>query len=393
MTEWGRNWIRLYRHPSPSWLALPHSTRGLGYEMLRVCDESGKIECKGLDPFDVVALACSIQGHGRRLAERDFARLGADGFFRLEGTTLVIPNYREAQSALSPAAAKKAEQRARTPSREAPPKGTDSDPTGTKVTSAGTESAPSGTDLVPTGTNSAHQTANPADSLDRKGDSPSTRPEETRPEETRPPPFPPPRPSNEVAPVRQRKGSDELIDILSRSSGGACSVLVGTNSEAMRSVGAVADQIESQGRDSAADFATLGEAFKAGIIQKRLQSPPSLLALLGKPQADGTRPATALVTAIDFAIRWKQDEEKKRAELEASRKPSVPQELSDCEKRELQSQATLALAHLAKLKAEADLSKPTKAPVRPAGAGPMFGMGVRTNPPPPVDSRPPTETN
>jgi len=106
-------WRKLYCNPSPSWLALSYSTRGLGYELLRLCDEAGRIECGRTPHFEMVALLAALQPRDRKSARLDFAALIADGFVRVEGTVIVIPNFTEAQEIKSPEAIRKERQRAR----------------------------------------------------------------------------------------------------------------------------------------------------------------------------------------------------------------------------------------------------------------------------------------
>lgn len=380
MTEWGRNWRKLYVHPSTAWLAMPYSARGLGYEIIRVCDADGRISCGALTPQEAIARLCQVATNNRKQMHSDYRALVADGFILVETIgegdsarhTVIVRNFVEAQSEKRPskAAARSAQGTAKVPLSP-------------------------GYDAPMTQRSMGVSARNDSSENDRLEE---IRREETKEEileETGTPTTTPAVPVV-VPPPKQGlvvPGPDELTDTLRRASKGKIEAGIGQGRDELLALKAFATQRAKEGCDVLAEFRTLGEAIDAGIVQKQFPGAPSLLRWLGKPEADGTRPARALVSVLGIANEWKRAEEKKRAELEASRKPSVPQELSDCEKRELQSQATLALAHLAKLKAEADLSKPTKAPVRPAGAGPMFGVGVRTNPPPPVDSRPPTETN
>lgn len=116
---WGYAWVRLYCHPSQSWLALSYSARGLGTDILRVSAATrGRIECGARDPFAVVALLCAIDPVDRRRAKKDFEALLADGFIVLEGTVLVVRNFERAQETKSEAAARKAAQREREREKE-----------------------------------------------------------------------------------------------------------------------------------------------------------------------------------------------------------------------------------------------------------------------------------
>lgn len=166
--KWGRNWRKLYRDPSPAWLMLPYSARGLGYEILRVCDDDGRIDCGSIDPFEVVARLCVIGGHKRRAAKEDFKALKADGFLVLEGSFIVVRNFHAAQETPSPAAAKKAAQRAKAATTEAQKPtelGPNSDRTLRNFAELGLNSAE-------LGLNSAELTSNPAKPQEPKEDCP-----------------------------------------------------------------------------------------------------------------------------------------------------------------------------------------------------------------------------
>lgn len=166
--KWGRNWRKLYRDPSPAWLMLSYSARGLGYEILRVCDDDGRIDCGSIDPFEVVARLCVIGGHKRRAAKEDFDALKADGFIVLEDTFIVVRNFHAAQETLSPAAAKKAAQRARAAAVEA------SKPTELRPNSDRTlrNFAELGSNFAELGSNSVELAGNPAKQQEPKGDCP-----------------------------------------------------------------------------------------------------------------------------------------------------------------------------------------------------------------------------
>ena len=106
-------WRKLYCSPSTAWLALSYSARGLGYELLRVCDDEGRIALGGLDAFEAVARLCAIGTRDRREALADYRALLKDGFIVVDGGALVVRNFVEAQGARSPEAERKAALRAR----------------------------------------------------------------------------------------------------------------------------------------------------------------------------------------------------------------------------------------------------------------------------------------
>lgn len=92
-------------HPSTAWLALPYSARGLGYELIRVCDADGRISCGSLTPQEAVARLCQVAPNNRKLMHSDFRALVADGFILVETTgegdtarhSIVVRNFVEAQ--------------------------------------------------------------------------------------------------------------------------------------------------------------------------------------------------------------------------------------------------------------------------------------------------------
>lgn len=166
--KWGQGWRKLYCNPSPAWLMLSYSARGLGYEILRVCDDDGRINCGGADPFEVIARLCVIGGHKRRAAKEDFEALKADGFVVVEGGFLCVRNFRAAQETLSPAAAKKAAQRAKAPPPESP-KPTELGPNSDRTLR---NFAELGLNFAEPCTNFAELPGNPAKPQESNGDSP-----------------------------------------------------------------------------------------------------------------------------------------------------------------------------------------------------------------------------
>lgn len=332
MAIWGRDWVRLYKHPSPSWLALPHSTRGLGYEMLRVCDEHGRIECKGSDPLEVVLCVCAIHGQGRRLASQDYARLKADGFFTIEGSAIVIPNYHKAQVAQSPAAAKKAEQRARAAQEQT----SGQPPTDEQPVSNLQQPVSNLQQSVSKTRKSVGVGANPAESLDPNGDSPPKRREEKRQEERgeedareegkdTPPPTkvlvsqqtpPPAEPVRLSVPLVEPANPDEgrqssemakairIKDLMDSHSGGVLSSLALAPADLYK-LGSIAEQLAKTHGITPADWVTLAEWLAPsgpGLKDsKSKQFAPSWRALIGR---DGG--GAWLRECMKKAIEWRE---------------------------------------------------------------------------------------
>ena len=197
--KWGRNWRKLYRDPSPAWLMLSYSARGLGYEILRVCDDDGRIDCGGIDAFEVVARLCVIGGHKRRAAKEDFEALKADGFITIEDSSIVVRNFRAAQETLSPAAAKKAAQRAKATVAEAQ-KTTELQQNSDRTLQNFAELRPNFAEL---GLNFAEPFSNPAKQQELKGDCPGILEENRkRLEEKR----------EEIVPTSQEAGTTPAVE-------------------------------------------------------------------------------------------------------------------------------------------------------------------------------------
>ena len=101
--ELGR-WRKLWTKPSPSWEMLPAGARGLGDELLRYCDEEGRLPLMGLEPAAAIARIIRAHVSERRWVIAMLARLETDGFVRRDGTALLIRNFVTAQSAVTESA-------------------------------------------------------------------------------------------------------------------------------------------------------------------------------------------------------------------------------------------------------------------------------------------------
>src|SRR6185369_16948307 len=79
------HWVRLYRRCSASWEALPVSARGLGDELLRICDDDGRLYVGTEDIGSAVYRL--VRGHVFEMdrIHQDTCILRDDGFLIQEG--------------------------------------------------------------------------------------------------------------------------------------------------------------------------------------------------------------------------------------------------------------------------------------------------------------------
>jgi hypothetical protein len=99
--KWGKDWRKLYRRPSRQWLNLPVGVRGLGDELIRVAEDDGRIYV-GADALRGVMHAVEAHAREWQWVKVGFERLLADGFCRVEGEHVLIRNFVEAQTAVTP---------------------------------------------------------------------------------------------------------------------------------------------------------------------------------------------------------------------------------------------------------------------------------------------------
>ncbi len=105
-------WRKLYVGKSPAWLRLPVSARGLGFLLLTYCDEHGRIDIGDDAPGVAVAYLLGARPKEHKRIADDISALLADGYLVLDGRTVTIRNFAEAQDR-TPAAKRTAEWRAR----------------------------------------------------------------------------------------------------------------------------------------------------------------------------------------------------------------------------------------------------------------------------------------
>ena len=110
--ELGR-WRKLWTKPSPSWEMLPAGARGLGDELLRYCDDQGRLPRMGLEPWQAASRILRAHVSERRWVQAMLERLVADGFVRVEPDALVIRNFATAQAAVTESGERMREKRAR----------------------------------------------------------------------------------------------------------------------------------------------------------------------------------------------------------------------------------------------------------------------------------------
>jgi hypothetical protein len=106
------SWRKLYLAKSPAWLRLPVSARGLGRELLTYCDDEGRIDVGDDPPGETIAYLMGARPKEHKRIAEDVDALIADGYLVLDGQTLAIRNFAEAQDR-TPAAKRTAEWRSR----------------------------------------------------------------------------------------------------------------------------------------------------------------------------------------------------------------------------------------------------------------------------------------
>lgn len=100
---WGRDWIKLYIHPSAEWDLLPALVRGIGNVILQHTDRSTGTIVLGKDWFPAFCRFLKVHPRERRQVREIVDVLLADGFISIsdEGV-LTVRNYLRAQSAVAP---------------------------------------------------------------------------------------------------------------------------------------------------------------------------------------------------------------------------------------------------------------------------------------------------
>lgn len=106
------SYVRLFRRTTPDWSLVPGPARSLFYALLREVDRAGILPMrKGL------AGVAKVIDWPQDLFDRYFPELLDDGCVRIEGDTLVIPNYLAAQEVHMSDAQRKRDQRERDQAR------------------------------------------------------------------------------------------------------------------------------------------------------------------------------------------------------------------------------------------------------------------------------------
>ena len=88
---------RLYVRTNAQWLMLPVSARGLGSELLKYCDDDGRIPLGGDLPGEAIARLVSARRNEWERIDADIAALIGDGYLVIDGDVLVVRNFVEAQ--------------------------------------------------------------------------------------------------------------------------------------------------------------------------------------------------------------------------------------------------------------------------------------------------------
>ena len=97
--DWSdEQWVKLYRRDTADWLLLSWRARGLFYSLLRIVTRAGVLDL-GKTGKRAVAVLLGAGSDWKEIVDA-LDELVADGSVRINGTTLVIPNFVEAQEAV-----------------------------------------------------------------------------------------------------------------------------------------------------------------------------------------------------------------------------------------------------------------------------------------------------
>lgn len=97
--DWSdEQWVKLYRRDTADWLLLSWRARGLFYSLLRIVTRAGVLDL-GKTGKRAVAVLLGAGADWKEIVDA-LDELVADGSVQVNGTTLVIPNFIEAQEAV-----------------------------------------------------------------------------------------------------------------------------------------------------------------------------------------------------------------------------------------------------------------------------------------------------
>lgn len=97
--NWGaERWRKLYTRLSPSWLALPVLTRGLGAELLKYADDDGRIPLHDEEPCEAIVRIVAAHKKEREAVAAAAESLIREGYLVVEPGRIVIRNFVEAQA-------------------------------------------------------------------------------------------------------------------------------------------------------------------------------------------------------------------------------------------------------------------------------------------------------
>jgi hypothetical protein len=91
-------WVKLYAREEGSFSQLPLYVRALAAELLKICDEDGRIVLRGKAPWDAIAFQLGADLSDRRLLKKHVPQLLADGYLELAGGDLFVRNFTVAQT-------------------------------------------------------------------------------------------------------------------------------------------------------------------------------------------------------------------------------------------------------------------------------------------------------
>jgi hypothetical protein len=91
-------WVKLYVREEGSFSQLPLYVRAIAGELLKICDEAGRIALRGKEPWAAIAFQLGSDASDRRLLRKHIPQLLEDGYLELAGGDLVIRNFTVAQT-------------------------------------------------------------------------------------------------------------------------------------------------------------------------------------------------------------------------------------------------------------------------------------------------------
>lgn len=91
-------WVKLYVREEGTFSQLPLYVRALAGELLKICDQHGRIALRGKQPWEAVAFQLGADPSDRRLLRKHIPMLVADGYLEVSGADMFVRNFTVAQT-------------------------------------------------------------------------------------------------------------------------------------------------------------------------------------------------------------------------------------------------------------------------------------------------------